>query len=480
MVTLRAYQARALEQLDARIAAGVHRILVVAPTGSGKTVIMAQLSARAVSGGRHVLLVAHRRELIQQTYQKLLDAGLEESQVGVLMASDARRRPVAPVQVASIDTLRHRPKPMADVVVVDECHRELAKSYADLRAAYPGATHLGFTATPFRADGRGLGEFYEEILVAARVRELIAEGYLVEPRVLTVPESSLPDVGSVHVRAGDYDQRELDQAANRAALVGNIVEHWQKHASDLRTVVFAVSVEHSKHIADRFRAAGVAAEHIDGTTNTPDRDAILSRLERGMTRVVVNCAILSEGWDQPSVKCAILARPTKSTGLYLQQAGRILRPWQDTRAVILDHAGCAREHGLPHEDRAYDLSPPPRTPREAGAPPVRVCEGCYAVVALAAHVCPECGRVLVEERQVPAEQAGELVEAARTSAPYVTRRPTPRPPHDPPNTRRAFFEQCRALARARRQTAAWAEARFVERYGAPPPQAWIDHAWGAL
>src|SRR5690606_30708365 len=123
----------------------------------------------------------------------------------------------------------------------------------------------------------------------------------------------------------------------------------------LRTVAFAVNVEHSRAIVARFVAAGVAAEHLDGSTPTAERDAILRRLETGETRIVSNCAVLTEGWDQPAVKCAILARPTQSTGLYLQQAGRILRPWQDVRPIILDHAGNSLAHGLPQDDRALTL-----------------------------------------------------------------------------------------------------------------------------
>jgi superfamily II DNA or RNA helicase len=388
------------------------------------------------------------------------------------MASDGRRRPAAPVQVASIDTLRHRAKPLAELVIVDEAHRELAKSYADMRALYSRAVHLGFTATPYRADNRGLGEFYEELVVVASVAELIALGFLVEPRVFTVPEGELPDLRGVRVRGGDYDRAALDDAVDQQRLVGNIVEHWEKHAAGARTVAFAVSVKHSKHIVDRFSDARVAAEHLDGTTPTSERDAILKRLDRGETLVVSNCGVLCEGWDQPSVKCAILARPTKSTGLYLQQAGRILRPWNEARAVILDHAGCAREHGLPQDEREFSLEPKPKRKRgEVVDVPIRVCDGCQAVLPARLRECPECGFVFVQAREVPNEIDGTLVEATAQRALFTT-------PADP--ARRAYFEQMRALARARRQDVDWAIGRFSAKYGAPPPSEWIANAWGAL
>jgi superfamily II DNA or RNA helicase len=484
MVTLRAYQESAIRELHSRIAAGRRRIVVVAATGSGKTVIFAHVVADAVLRGQLVLVVAHRRELIQQTYEKLLRAGLEERQVGVVMATDTRRRPTATVQVASIDTLRHRPKPPADLVIVDEAHRELARSYREMRAHYPDAVHLGFTATPYRADNRGLGEFYEDLLLVASIRELIDHRYLVEPRVFTVPAERLPNLAGVRVRAGDYAQDQLDEAVDQATLVGDIVEHWIKHASGVRTVAFAVSVKHSRHIAERFREAGIAAEHLDGTTPLVERDAILSRLEGGETLVVSNCGVLCEGWDQPSAKCAILARPTKSTGLYLQQAGRILRPWNAQRAIILDHAGCAREHGLPQDEREFSLEPKPK--RKRGEPtqvPIRVCDGCQAVLPARLRVCPECGQLFVEERPVPTEMDGQLVEA-RAGAPSATsgdsaKRQRPRGDWNRA-MQRTVFEQLRALARSRKENAAWVEARFVERYGAPPPPEWAESAWGTL
>ncbi len=415
-VCLRPYQLEAINRVRDRVRAGIRRVLIVLPTGGGKTLIASHIIASAVARGSRVLFLAHRRELVNQAYRKLLAQGLAEAQVGVLMASDPRRRPAAPVQVASVDTLRNRAKPPAELVFVDEAHRATAKSYRDIADHYPCAVHLGLTATPYRADGKGLKDAYDDLVVVATPRELIDQGYLVEPRVFTVPSSALPDLSGVRVKGGDYDEAALADAVDRQALVGNIVEHWQRHAQGLRTVVFAVSVAHSKHIVERFQSVGVAAEHLDGTTPTVERDAILARLDAGATQVVGSCGVLSEGWDQPSVKCAVLARPTKSTGLYLQQAGRILRPWQDARAIILDHGGCALEHGLPQDAREFCLDPPRKAKRQSG-PLSKTCPACQAVLPLSTRVCPECGHVLLEA-ELPQERDGELVEVVA---------PAPRP-----------------------------------------------------
>jgi hypothetical protein len=291
-VRLRPYQIQALERVQARIAAGVRRIVIVLATGGGKTTIAVQIILEAISRGQCVLFLAHRRELISQTYRRLVQMGVPEAEVGVLMGNDPRRRPGARVQVASVDTLRNRAKPRADIVFIDECHRALARSYQEISAHYPDAVHLGLTATPYPADGRGLGDAYQELVVVASPSELIAEGFLVAPSVFTVPGEHLPDLSSVHVRAGDYESKQLEDAVNRKALIGNIVEHWVQLANGKRTVAFAVSVEHSKHIAERFREAGVAAEHLDGTTPGDERDAILARLDAGTTLIVANCGVL--------------------------------------------------------------------------------------------------------------------------------------------------------------------------------------------
>lgn len=421
--SLRPYQLDAIEELRSTIRSGVARVLFVLATGGGKTVCFAAIAAGAIAKGSSVLIVAHRRELIGQAYGKLLAAGIPEHEVGVIMASDKRRRPGAKVQVASIDTLRGRAKPPADIVIVDEAHRALAASYQDLAKHYPlpvegqegGAIHLGFTATPVRADGKGLKDAYDGIVVAVPISRLIAEGHLVAPRVFTVPEGSLPDLKRVKTTAGDFNAKQLGEACNQGALLGDIVDHWERRAGGQRTVGFAVTVEHSKELVRRFVERGHAAEHLDGETPSDERDAILKRLETGETRIVINVGVLCEGWDQPSCKVLILARPTQSLGLYLQMAGRILRPWNGVGAVILDHAGCARMHGLPHEDRDWSLEPSRKKRSKGDVDCAKLCEECLAVVELGARICPNCGAELPWREQNLTEGEGELEEVLEVS-----------------------------------------------------------------
>jgi DNA repair protein RadD len=439
-IPLRPYQEEAIARVR-EASERVARVLMVLATGGGKTVIASWIVRTTKERGATVLFVAHRREIIAQTFCKLVRNGIPIDEVGVVMgdtplaagklfpedlgglsddalwAQFGRRRPWAKVQVGSVDTLRRRAKlGKVDLIIIDEAHRALAPSYVALVAAYPEAFVLGLTATPYRADGKGLDELFDDLVVIARPQLLIDLGFLVEPEVWSIPPSGRPDLAGVKTRGGDYEIGALSGAMNRAELVGDIVDHWQRHAAGVRTVAFACTVEHSRRIADRFVAAGVAAEHLDGETPTAERDAILGRLERGETLVVSNCGVLCEGWDQPSVKCCILARPTKSTGLYLQQAGRILRPWQGQRAIILDHAGCARDHGLPQDDREFTLAGDSQKAKNAGAAGARECPECYRAVPNDAKVCPGCGAELAEGPGGTdvAEVDGRLVKLAAT------------------------------------------------------------------
>lgn len=434
MIPLRPYQLEVIERVRDVLRTGKRRVVVVLPTGAGKTVVTAHIVGNSVERGKRSVFLAPRRELVRQTFAKLVRNGLAPSQVGIVMAGTssrlldaaapspaslddqrlwdlyARRRPQAAVQVASIDTLRSRALPPADLVIVDECHRSISPGCREILSHYGTSIILGLTATPYRADGRGLDELYEDLVVGASPSQLVAEGFLVAPKAFGVPKESMPDLSGVKIKGGDYDAVQLGEACDRAELVGDIVEHWQRLAQGVRTVVFAASVSHSKRIAARFREAGIAAEHLDGTTPTADRDAILRRLERGETRVVVNVGVLCEGWDMPSVKCLVLARPTKSLGLYLQMAGRILRPFEGLGAIILDHAGCVTEHGFPTQDREFSLEGRKKSKNAASEPPAKTCPQCFAILPSALRVC-DCGYEFpAPERSALEEKDGTLVE----------------------------------------------------------------------
>ncbi|AUX28120.1 MULTISPECIES: DEAD/DEAH box helicase [Sorangium] len=435
MITLRPYQTKAIDDVFGRWLRAVLRVLLVLPTGGGKTLISAALILRLLKMGRRVIFFAHRRELIKQTFAKLVRLGIPPELVGIVMAgvegrcvdsiaprpealSDdalwrlwARRRPQAPVKVASIDTFRNHARPEAEVIIVDEAHRALAKSYVDVQRAYPAAWHLGLTATPFRADGKGLGDAYDDLIVAATFAELVEQGFLVAPSCWGSKLKA--NLKGVKRTRGDYNADELARAVNRSELIGDIVDHYVRRGNDAPAFCFAVNVEHSRTLAARFIEAGIAARHVDGNTETSERDDATAALRDGRVRVLCNCNVFTEGTDVPQVKTIILARPTLSEGLYLQQAGRGARPHPGSPPfVLLDHAGCVTEFGAPQEPREYTLEGRrKRDKTTVTLPPRKECPTCYALVPSAQRTCPGCGYTWPAAelgKETPKEKNGEL------------------------------------------------------------------------
>lgn len=415
-MSLRPYQAKAVEEIEASME---RRKLLVMPTGAGKTVVAAELAKREVERGGRVLVLAHRRELVFQGYEKLGAAGVDESLRSILMSKDARYDESKPIQVASLQTLSHRRLSGWTLAIVDEAHRAVTESYDSILDREPSAKVLGMTATPYRLDGFGLGNKFDVLIEPAKPSELIADGYLARPSVFTVPVEKLPDVRGVrktmHEEVGvEFNQRELARAVNQGALVGDVVDHWKRRAGGRRTVVFAVGIEHSKALAAAFQREGARAVHIDGSTAKHERTRLLAAFERDEIDVICNCEILCEGWDSVAAKCVILARPTMSRCLYVQQPGRVMRPFGPMGAVtpiVLDHAGNVVRHNmLPHADQMHELTVTDAAGRTK-VQGVKTCRKCFAVVARKETKCPECGTSFPERpRDEPEWMAGDLVE----------------------------------------------------------------------
>jgi DNA repair protein RadD len=417
MTTLRPYQVDAVEALRRGMAAGIRRQLLVSPTGSGKGTLLASMIAIAVSRGKHVLFVVAGRQLVAEFSERLWRQYAVDH--GVVMAGHERAKPWLPVQVASVDTLashirRGHPLPAADLVIVDEADLARANRFEQPLAAYPNAFVIGCTATPVRADGKGLGSLFQSLHVATTPRELIEAGYLARYDGWAFEPL---DTSGVRTKGGDFDADALDlvlQGKVGEQLAGDIVKQWHAHAVGRRTVLFAVSRRHSRDLVERFNAERVHgapiahAEHVDGEMPFGEREAVRARILAGETQVVCNVGVLCRGVDWPALEVAVFARPTKSLALYLQQAGRVFRTSPETgksHATFLDHAGNIERHGAPDEDREWSLAEGIVRAREGAErlSAIMTCK-CRAIFETRLGKCPSCGKP-VPARSSPDQRA---------------------------------------------------------------------------
>lgn len=405
--TLRPYQTRAIKQVKDALRSGKRRILLVAPTGSGKTTIAAEIIHGAMAKGSDSMFLAHRKELLDQCSNRLDEWSVEH---GIIQGNHPRWRPKRLTQVASVDTLRNRIKSkrwqrQPSLFVIDEAHRSTAPSYMMILEWAPDAVVLGLTATPCRLNGRGLADIYDEMVIVAQPSELVEEGWILEP-VVYAPEN--PELVGVHVRGGDFVEKELQIAVDKPKLIGGIVRTYLEIVGrGKRSVFFASGIAHSNHIKEELEASGIRAAHLDGKTPKLQREATLAALKAGEIEAIANVGILTEGWDLPELDAVVMARPTQSLSLYLQMCGRALRPHRGKeQAILLDHAGNTDRHGWPTCERDWDLQ---TGQSKNQPPPLKNCPRCGFVLRASARTCEACEfEFKVLPRDGPEEVEGKL------------------------------------------------------------------------
>ncbi len=409
----RPYQQRAVRYLRKELKKS-KRVLVVAPTGSGKTEIASKL-IKIEKSWKKILWIAHRHELIDQAYKSVKDLGLD---AGILMGQEEKLRGMervdknARVQVASVQTIARRGVPKGvDLIVFDEAHRSMADSYQDIARQRPKALVLGLTATPDRMDGRGLGDFFSVLYNVAEYSELQEQGYLARPRTYTTPSgisSTLREVlKGARTSKGDYSRKSLRKVGS--AIIGDVVKNAIALAPDKPKVVFACDVEHSESLTAEFIRKGVQAVHIDATTTAEDRETAIKSLKSGKVEVICNVDVLTEGWDLPALYAVIVARPTKSVARFTQMVGRVQRRYRRQKPIVLDHGGnVERLDIIPGDDIAWTLKSG-RPERSKMQPKVRGCEECGIVLDRGSLICEGCGHE--HEHRMTEKEERQVIEA---------------------------------------------------------------------
>jgi superfamily II DNA or RNA helicase len=402
MLKLRDYQERALANIDQAEREGVRRPLVVHPTGTGKTVTFGAAVNRRRDKGRSLIMV-HRDELASQTIEKLSWQAPELS-TGLVKA--ASNEVGADVVVVSVQT-GHRDARLAQIlesqekygaigtVIVDEAHYAPAPSWTKmltgLGAFNPyGPLTVGFTATPER-DGKTLG-VWEKVVDYMSIREAIYEGHLVPILPAVVVETKM-DMTHVRKTGGDYSDGDLGREIEGSGAIAQMADAVVEHAADRKGVAFLPTVRTSELLAEALRARGIRAEHVGGTTPTEERRAILARLKTGETTWVTNCAVLTVGFDEPSISAVLVGRPTRSHGLYVQMVGRGTRLAPGKRdLLVIDIVGASQRHELVGMvDLGLDLDDP-RKKKEPGEK--QACPMCGEPCDVAEHRCALCHRYL--------------------------------------------------------------------------------------
>lgn len=423
----RDYQLRAVEGCRAAYRRGTRAVLLVVPTGGGKTVIGSLVVEGALARGRRVLWLAGRRELVDQAAARL------PGRVGIVMAGRPRDLD-APVQVASLDTIVGQDVPPVDLVVYDEAHHAVAATSRQVLERHPRAYVLGLTATPVRSDGVALGDVFGELVLGPSVRELIADGHLVPCEVLA--------------------PRRL-----HGTLSEDPVTAWTNYGQGRPGFAFHATVDGSKAFVARLHEAGVTAAHVDSQTPAAVRARAVEAFRQGEVECLSSVHVFTEGVDVPRAAVCLLARGCGNAGTYLQMVGRVLRPYPGKDvARVIDLRGVVHDHGLPDDDREWSLEGVQGRARASDRQPITQCQACgYVWRWVASGPCERCGHRAVRPPQRVVRRGLERVEGAEPRRP-----PREGESREQQMARYAVLQQ---EARARGYRMGWVRARMRYLYG---------------
>ena len=371
---------------------------------TGKTVVMAEIARRTTNNRNRVMFLIHRKEVLQQAVNTFDKQGVNPDLLTAGMVQTLTRR---------VDKL-----PTPSVILVDEAHHALAKSYQRILDKFPKAIVLLFTATPHRTGRTQLDQIADDIIVGQSIHELTDKGFLAPFRYFQPPN----DFNSKLLKrssTGDFTNESMQEAMS-TKIFGHIVKQYKRIANGMQAVVYNYSIDSAIKIAAEFNSEGISAVEVDGTTSKEKRDLAVRKFRDQEIKILVNVNLFTEGVDLPNVDCVIMARPTASLALYLQFSMRCLNPRPGKTAIIIDHANNFKSFGYPDDDRDWKQAiksgkQKSKTLLKDPGMSIVTCDYCFAVVK-ASEVkdgkCPICGKPIKVHEAKPVSDV-DLVEATK-------------------------------------------------------------------
>jgi len=459
---LREYQTRTAEAVRQEAIKGKRRILVVMPTGAGKTHTMSELTMGAMSKGNRTLALMHRRGLVEQMMERFASCGIE---TGCIMAGKETNLDCQ-CQVASLWTYVRRLN-LAEkdfnrfwvdtpFVLIDEAHHALNNTYKKILKNYEKSFVIGFTATPTLSTGAGLGDYFDSLVNVVTMDELLDGGFLV-PGDYYGPSD--PDLSGLKIVQGDYEKKGLDEKFNKPRIVGDVVDNWLKLAGDKRTMVFSINRKHGKALCNEFLSHKINAEYLDAHSDDEERSGVLRRFDNGDTQVICQVALFTEGTDIPSIQCLVIARPTRSLGLHRQILGRGARPYPGKKDfMVLDHGGNVKRLGYYEDEIDWSLSGKPLankpyTPRTKEKTIID-CPMCRHLFT--GPRCPKCGHEINNYGKKIEVVQGDLVKLKGEKAKYTM------------DEKRAWYCMFEHERRRLGKTESWLLAQYKSKFGVWP------------
>jgi len=389
------YQQKLVDKTRQAYADGYKSPCVVAPCGAGKSVIISDIARLTTQKGNRVLFLVHRRELIEQIKSTFKKNNVNLSLVEFGMVQTIARR------------LDKTVKP--NLIIVDENHHVLAASYRKIFDHFKDVPKLGFTATPIRLNGSGLGDINDILIEEVDATWLIENGYL-SPYKYYAPK--LIDTEKLKLNSlREFSSTSMNDAIDKK-IYGDVIKHYKQLADGEQAIAYCHSVEASKQVADEFNQAGIKTAHIDGKTPKTERDDIINQFRNKEIQIITNVDLIGEGFDVPDCSTVIMLRPTQSLSLYIQQSMRGMRYRPGKTSIIIDHVDNVRRHGLPDAKREWSLKGIITSSESKKEVPIRECTNCFAVYSPKEKCCPMCGHEpeIKEVRDYEVDENAELEE----------------------------------------------------------------------